>query len=648
MSTNRTLALEDVFTIQNVFDVQVSPDGSQIAFVAGRWYVEGEYKLPASSIWLVPSAGGAEPRQFTYGSHADTSPRWSPDGRNLAFLSDREKADILQIYTMPTAGGEARRLTEAKAGVAQFAWSPDGSRIAYLAPDGDTEEQEQRKKERDDAVHHDHDYKFTRLWVVEAGGGPARAITPPEYQVRNFAWYKNGWAIATTATPLEDDFVQPRPIKQVAEDKPEQLLWQGLQGTYGLTSSSDGQQLAWLHTGADADESVDELWILPAGGEPRRLATDYGGGMMWTCWRPEGNSLLLTSVDSTRTPLGQVSLEGGEITTLIEGRTLGEGFVEPHPVSLSRDGQTMACAFEDGMQTKNVWSGKPGEQLRQVSFFNRHLDEVKLGAVETVGWSAPDGLRIEGVLIYPADYQPGERYPLILHAHGGPTWQWLQRFMLSWHDWGQWLAAHGYAVLLPNPRGSFGRGRDFRYSNRREWGFGDLPDLLSGVDHLVETGLADPDRLGVGGWSYGGYLTAWTIGHTNRFKAAVVGAGVINLLSFQAADIPSWLPAKEMLVDPYSGPEQYLRCSPITYARNITTPTLVLHGECDERVRLGQGRELYNALRHLKIPTEMVTYPRETHFINERHHQRDLLERVVGWYDRWLKPGTADREKDAD
>jgi dipeptidyl aminopeptidase/acylaminoacyl peptidase len=232
----------------------------------------------------------------------------------------------------------------------------------------------------------------------------------------------------------------------------------------------------------------------------------------------------------------------------------------------------------------------------------------------------------------------GRTYPLIVHLHGGPGWYWLQRFMASWHDWGQWLAANGYAVLLPNPRGSGSRGREFMWSNRRNWGHGDLGDVLSGVDTLIARGLADPDRLAIGGWSYGGYLTSWAIGHSDRFKAAVVGAGVTDLLSFQAADIPSWLPGQMMLAQPYDDLDTYLRCSPILAAGQIATPTLVLHGAADERVRLGQGKELYHALKARGVPTEMVIYPREPHLFGELHHQRDLLRRVVAWYDRWLKP----------
>jgi dipeptidyl aminopeptidase/acylaminoacyl peptidase len=262
---------------------------------------------------------------------------------------------------------------------------------------------------------------------------------------------------------------------------------------------------------------------------------------------------------------------------------------------------------------------------------------VTLGEGETVRWAAPDGVQIEGVLLYPAGYEEGKRYPLIAHIHGGPTWQWLMRFVGGWHDWGQWLAAQGYAVLMPNPRGSFGRGRDYAWGNQRNWGHGDFDDVLSGVDALIERGIADPDRLGIGGWSYGGYLTSWAIGHTDRFKAAIVGAGVTDLLSFQAADIPSWLPTQMMLAPSYREPEVYLRSSPITYVANAKTPTLILHGASDERVRLGQGKELYHALQALGTPTEMVIYPREPHIFQERHHQRDVLERVAGWFNRWVR-----------
>lgn len=633
----RRLTLDDIFAIERVTDARISPDGSRVAFVVTREYTEGERAVPASSVWMVPFDGSAPARQFTAGLHADGSPRWSPDGASLAFLSDREKADTLQVYVMPADGGEARKLTENKAGVSEFAWSPDGKRIAYLSADAKTEDEEKREKERDDAIHVDHDYKFTRLWVVDAAGGEARAITPPEYQVRAFAWRQDGWAISTSPTPKEDDFVLPWPVRLVSEEGEVKTLWEGKFTAAPIASSRDGRSLAWVHGGATGEHSVDEIWVALEGAEPRLAISDYAGGIAWADFMPDGQSLLLVGIEGTRTVVGRLDLGSGAVETLLAGRTLESSFASFYQATVSANGARMACVLEDVNQPGEVFVMEVGGEPRQVSHFNAHLADVELGRGETVEWTAPDGTRIEGVLVYPAGYEGGKRYPLIAHIHGGPTWQWLMRWVGGWHDWGQWLAAQGYAVLLPNPRGSAGRGREYAWGNQRNWGHGDFDDVLSGVDAIIARGLADPDRLGIGGWSYGGYMTAWAIGHTDRFKAAIVGAGVTNLLSFQAADIPTWLPTQMMLAPSYHDPEVYLRSSPITYVANAKTPTLILHGGGDERVRLGQGKELYHALRALGVPTEMVIYPREPHGFQERNHQRDLLTRVADWFNRWVR-----------
>ncbi len=632
----RTLTLDDIFAIERVTDARISPDGSWVAFVVTREFTEGERALPASGVWMAPFDGAAPARPFTASIHTDKSPRWSPDGRALAFLSDRETPDILQIYIMHADGGEARKLTSAKAGVSDFAWSPDGARIAYLAPDAQTEDEEKRHKERDDAIHVDRDYKFTRLWVMDVVGGEARTLTPPEYQVRDFAWRHEGWAIVTSPTPREDDFTLAWPLRLVAEDGAISHFWEG-KYPVGIASSRDGRALAWTHSSALGEESADEVWVARAGEDPRLVISDYSGATASARFMPDGQSLLLIGVEGTRTVVGQLDLDSGAVETLLAGRTLESGFASSYQVSVSADGSRMACVLEDVDQPAEVFAGELGGALRRVSARNQRLADVSLGRGETVEWSAPDGLRIEGVLIYPANYEEGQRYPLIAHIHGGPTWQWTMRFMGGWHDWGQWLAARGYAVLLPNPRGSSGRGREYAWNNRRNWGHGDFADVLSGVDAMIERGIADPDRLGIGGWSYGGYMTAWAIGQTDRFKAAIVGAGVSDLLSMQASDIPSWLPSSIMLAPSYHEPEVYLRSSPITYVANAKTPTLVLHGASDERVPLGQGRELYTALQALGVPSEMVVYPREPHIFQERNHQRDLLMRVAAWFDRWVK-----------
>ncbi len=644
-TTTRTLTLDDIFALDEISDAQISPDGTTIAFVAGRQYTEGERALPAAGIWAVAADGSAPARRLTSGPRSDTRPRWSPDGTALAFLSDRDQPDTPQVYVLPVGGGEARRLTDQKGGVSDLVWSPDGTRIAFLSADAESDEEKQRKEARDDAVHVDHEDKFTRVWVVDVAGGAARAITPPEYQVRACAWYQDGWAIVTSATPHEDDGIYPWPVRAVAADGTTRTLWQGAFSIELLAGSRDGQSLAWLHGGARGEDSADEVWVLTPGAAARCALADSAGGRAWAGWLPDGKALLIAAVDGTRTILGRLDLESGVVAPLLVGRTLGEGFTELR-ASVSGDGRRVACVLEDAAQPKEVYvieaSASPaeaaGSEPKRLTTFNRHLEGVALAEGETIEWSAPDGQTIQGVVLYPPGQEVGRTYPLIVHLHGGPGWYWLQRFMASWHDWGQWLAANGYAVLLPNPRGSGSRGREFMWSNRRNWGHGDLGDVLSGVDTLIARGLADPDRLAIGGWSYGGYLTSWAIGHNDRFKAAVVGAGVTDLLSFQAADIPSWLPGQMMLAQPYDDLDTYLRCSPILAAGQIATPTLVLHGAADERVRLGQGKELYHALKARGVPTEMVIYPREPHLFGELHHQRDLLRRVVAWYDRWLKP----------
>lgn len=633
----RTLTLDDIFAFERVTDARISPDGSHVAFVVTREFTEGEHTIPASGVWIVPFDGREPARLFTASIHADLNPRWSPDGKSLAFLSDREKADTLQVYVMPTNGGEARKLTSAKAGVSAFAWSPDGARIAYLAPDSQSEDEEKRQKERDDAIHVDHDYKFTRLWVIDAAGSEARALTPSEYQVRDFAWRHDGWAIVTSPTPKEDDMSLAWPVRVVAEEGESRTLWESKYPIAPLVNSPDGQAIAWVHTGIEGKESADEVWMARADEEPRLVISDYSGGIASVDFTPDGRALLLIGVEGTRMVVGRLDLDSGKMETLLARRTLASSFADTPQVSVSADGSRMACVLEDVDQPAEVFAGELGGEPRQVSAFNQHLREVTLGRGESVEWSAPDGLRIEGVLLYPAEYEEGKRYPLITHIHGGPTWYWLMRFLGGWHDWGQWLAAQGYAVLLPNPRGSAGRGREFALSAQRNWGHADFGDVLSGVDAMIERGIADPDRLGIGGWSYGGYLTAWAIGQTDRFKAAIVGAGVTDLLSMEATDIPSWLPTSMMLAPSYHEPEVYLRSSPITHVANAKTPSLILHGASDERVPLGQGRELYHALRALDVPAEMVVYPREPHIFQERNHQRDLLTRVAAWFDRWVK-----------
>jgi dipeptidyl aminopeptidase/acylaminoacyl peptidase len=259
-----------------------------------------------------------------------------------------------------------------------------------------------------------------------------------------------------------------------------------------------------------------------------------------------------------------------------------------------------------------------------------------LQPTEHVTWEADDGHIIEGILTYPVDYKPGQRYPLVVDIHGGPSWQWEDRVMLNWHDWAQWLASRGYAVLLPNPRGSTGYGHEFQQLLQDDVGGGESRDLVTGALAMVERGIADPDRLGIAGWSWGGYLTAWTITQTPIFRAAVMGAGLSNMVSDHGqGDIPTanllYYPGL-----PYQHMEHYWKSSPIRYVAAVRTPTLILHGEEDARVHPAQGMEYFRALKSLGVPVRFVRYPREKHGFTERAHQIDVMQRIVDWFDRYL------------
>ncbi|HWE64869.1 MAG TPA: S9 family peptidase, partial [Chloroflexota bacterium] len=253
-----------------------------------------------------------------------------------------------------------------------------------------------------------------------------------------------------------------------------------------------------------------------------------------------------------------------------------------------------------------------------------------------IRWRGFDGLEIGGLLITPPGYEPGRRYPLVVNVHGGPTWLWGDYLHLNWHDWGQWLATAGFVVLLPNPRGSAGRGNDFAAANVGDIGGGDYRDVLAGVDQLIAQGLVDEQRMGIGGWSYGGTLTPWTITQTDRFRCAVMGAGICNWVSFAGTSDIRIFPDRLFDAEAHKDPLPLWERSALRHVANVRTPTLIVHGEQDVRVPVSQGREFYTALRHMGVPVEFVTYPREGHAFVERHHQRDLLTRMRAWFAHYL------------
>ncbi|MDP9367075.1 MAG: S9 family peptidase [Chloroflexota bacterium] len=398
----------------------------------------------------------------------------------------------------------------------------------------------------------------------------------------------------------------------------------------------DGPAITVRANNHRADPS-DSVWIvLVTGGEPRNLLPGHPGVVEDLVELPGSPATVgLRMVERTHGLVYRLDIAAGEIQATTPAELHGRGSVLSAP-SFSADGRRVAFVWSDGTTPEEVYVGDVGGEAATVTTLGESF-RGRLAPVETVCWSSTDGVEIEGLLTLPIGYEPGKRYPLVVEIHGGPSWQWEDRVFLDWHDWAQMLASHGYAVLAPNPRGSTGYGSAFQQLLQDDVGGGEAQDLISGAQAMVERGIADPDRLGIGGWSWGGYLTAWTITQTDIFKAAVMGAGLANMVSDHGTDD---IPAMNLWIypgQPYDHLDHYWRSSPIRHITNVKTPTLILHGDQDARVHPTQGMEYHRALKTLGVPTEFVRYPREGHGIQERPHQIDLIRRLVAWLDRWLK-----------
>lgn len=640
----RLVDFETAVTATTVADVQISPDGQTIAYVTTPASKDGEF--PESAIWLVCADGGA-PRRFTTSEAADGAPRWSPDGTAIAFLSDRKKRGVSQLYVMPVAGGEAIRLTDHESGVVDAEWSPDGSKIAYIAVDDDTEDQKARKEAGDDVIVVERDVKRAGLWVLDvpadlASRNPddlpeARRLSPEGLHIgtigpRHFSWAPDGSNIATIASPSpKAHYVfNPELITVDMDGKVHELgNFEGLLNRPWY--SPDGSTIAFMAC-EDKTPSFFSLRTIPsAGGESTVVLPGHEASFFSAAWLPDGDRLVALSQERQQSHLRVVDPEA---------RTASPAFDLDTPGSVTvwhatPDGKRIAFARGDSTSHPDVWVTDLEGEPKKLTDLNPWTRDYDWGETRELKWTSTDGMEIEGLLILPVGYEEGQRYPLLLHIHGGPNGAWTHHLYANWHDWGQFFAQRGYAVLMPNPRGSSGRGSDFLSAIVNSYGEADWDDLITGVDYVIEQGIADPDQLVVGGWSGGGFLTNWTITHTDRFKAAVSGAGIANWVSFQGtADVRSVFDGYLGRVD--EDPETHWRLSPIRYIKNATTPTLILYGEADDRVPPSQGYELYEGLKSRGVETELVLYPRQPHGILERKHQLDLLERVVQWYEHHL------------
>lgn len=644
-----------VLNLVDVKGTQISPDGQRVVFTRSRWRdCEAEPGGSWADLWLVPFDGG-EPRRLTFTDASHSRPIWSPDGKQIAFLSDRggEEAET-QVWVLPLAGGEARRITGFDGDVMSFEWSPDGKRLAFIAEEPKTEERTKAEESGDDAIVVDQDLRPRRLWIADAGTGSTEPLESlGDLSVWSYDWAPDGSAVAATVTDLnrtDDSYMFKRIGIFPLKGKARPLV--PVVGKVGdVAWSPDGSTIAWLGGVDPSDPSPGSLFVIPAaGGKPRNLTGAREQTSYDMDWLPDSR-LAVASTVGTRSRVELVEPGSGSWETVIP-----EGEVVFTSASWSRDGKRYAFTGATARQPNDVYAGSlespdPGQKgsrdnppppgpARRLTESNPEVAGLPLGDQETIRWKAKDGLPIEGVVVKPAGFDGDRKYPLVVLVHGGPESRMLDAWHTSYSRPVHLLAERGYMILMPNYRGSTGRGVAYAKADHKDLGGKEFTDILDGIDHLVRLGWIDPSRVAMMGGSYGGYMTGLAVTrYSDRFAAGINLFGISSWESFLGqTDIPIENSLVHWDLWCYDHADLCRERSAIGNIDRANTPTLILQGEKDKRVPKPQSDELYAALRWKKVPVEYVVYPREKHGFKERAHRADALERIIRWLETYVPP----------
>jgi dipeptidyl aminopeptidase/acylaminoacyl peptidase len=622
----RTLLPEDILALQTPSDPQISPDGTRVAYVVSSF---DSAKARVSRVWWTDTDGGT-PQPLGSSEARQRVPRWSPDGQHLACLSQDGPGAPSRLVLHSLEDGSSQVVLADAAGVTDLRWAPDGRRVALIRRDPD------RRSPGDDVrVVGEHDRHFG-LWLVDIPSGKRVRLGPERVSFWSCRWSPDGSSIiglvSDLPTPEGQEYRGRIVVVDVATGTT-RVLAERTNPQAAPCYSPDGKWVAYMGPVGDFKERGIPHVIPAGGGEPTPLMRHHAGHVWNLRWHPGDGSLLIGLTEGPQSFLARLGLDG-KVTRLLP---MHHSLIPYWQAVWSVDagGSTVAFLSEEERPTSQVWIGRlDGSDQRRLTTLNPQLDSIELGTVEAVRWtSGLDGAPVEGILVKPPGYRPGTPLPLVVWLHGGPAYSWGLGGHLG--DWTQLLAANGYLVLLPNFRGSSGYGMDWMMANVRDWGDGPLADVMGGVDHLIEAGVADGQRLFLGGGSFGGYLSFWTITRTDRFRAAFVRAGMADLASeYALTDEPSYL-VGYWGATPYDEPELYRDASPLTWADRVKTPLLIIHGERDARVPLEQGLRFHDALRHHGSPVEMVVYPGEGHSVRGYDHRIDAMGRLLEWFERW-------------
>lgn len=643
--TSGDAVMDQVFAVRRFRQTAISPDGKSVAWVERLATADGTV-TENTGIYVARLGDRSAPKRISAasaGPHREDDIAWSPDSAKLAFLSDAEAAGQLQLYVADIRSGTSRRLTHLKGDLSAPRWSPDGNMLALLfIADAPRAAGPLVAMEPAVGVIEDKIYE-QRLTIVNAAGGEPRQVSPPDMYVYEYDWSPDSKEFAATAAHGSGDnnwWIAQLYTLPAAGGEMKSILRPPLQISMPRWSP-DGRSIAYI-SGLMSDFGVigGDIYTVPAGGgETRNLTPGMKASASWITWLTSGQILAVEIADGQSAIATIDPNTGGTKTLWTSAETINAEGGSPS-ASATRDGTATAVIRSSFSHPFEVWAGPVGSWT-QVTHANEALRPL-WGEGKSLHWFN-DGMRVQGWLLYPQHYDSSRQYPLIVVVHGGPA----SACQPTWPGapFEAPLAAHGYFVLCPNPRGSYGQGEAFTRGNVKDFGYGDFRDIMAGVDEVLKEAPVDPQRVGLTGWSYGGYMTMWGVTQTQRFRAAVAAAGLSDWLSYYGEnDIDQWM-IPYFGASVYDDPKVYERSAPITFVKQAKTPTLVVVGERDGECPAPQSFEFWHALKTFHVPTELVVYPGEGHSFSQVEHQRDVVRRMLAWFAKYM-PESAERRSE--